>query len=102
MTSEETLKSTQPALVVVVSVLRRPKVARGKPESPRSINWDTNAAGMSNVAAAIVFGGSGRDVTDVMTGGRWVVRERKLQSLDAEALGHDLDRVAAELIRRTG
>ena len=60
------------------------------------------ADGISNVAAAIVFSGSGRDVTDVMTGGRWVVRDRKLLSLDAEELGQDLDRAAAELIRRTG
>lgn len=61
-----------------------------------------SAAETSNVFAAMIFSGSGRDVTDVMAEGRWVVRRRRLVALDEARLGQDLDRAAAELIRRTG
>lgn len=60
------------------------------------------AADVSHLFAAIVFSGSARDVTDVMTDGRWVVRGRRLVALDVARLGEDLDRAAAELFRRTG
>mgnify|MGYP006195664195 CR=1 FL=1 len=47
-------------------------------------------ADRSNLMAGIVFSGSGRDVTDVMAGGRWVVRDRRPVALDVERAGADL------------
>lgn len=61
-----------------------------------------HGAGESNLLAGIVFSGSGRDVTDVMAGGRWIVRSRRLVALDEDEIGEALAEAAAELIRRTG
>ena len=55
----------------------------------------------SNLLAGIVFSGTGRDVTDLMVGGRWVVRDRRLVAQDAERIGAELTHAAEELIRRT-
>lgn len=57
--------------------------------------------GRSNVLAAIVFSATGRDVTDLMVGGRWVVRDRALVTQDGAAVGTALSAAADELIRRT-
>jgi 5-methylthioadenosine/S-adenosylhomocysteine deaminase len=38
--------------------------------------------GRSNVAANLVYAATGSDVTDVMVGGRWIVRRRRLRTLD--------------------
>ena len=56
---------------------------------------------LSNLLANIVFGGTGRDVTDVMVEGRWVVRNRRLLTGDVERIGADLVCAAEELIERT-
>lgn len=61
-----------------------------------------HGAGVSNVFAGIVFSGSARDVTDVMAGGRWIVRGRGLVAADVGAIGQELGEAAEELIRRTG
>lgn len=61
-----------------------------------------HGGGESNLLAGIVFSGSGRDVTDVMAGGRWIVRDRRLVALDVDVIGQELGRAAEELIRRTG
>ena len=57
--------------------------------------------GASNLLAAIVFSATGRDVTDLMVEGRWVVRDRRLVARDAERIGAELVDAAEELIRRT-
>jgi 5-methylthioadenosine/S-adenosylhomocysteine deaminase len=57
--------------------------------------------GGSNLLAAIVFSATGRDVTDLMVQGRWVVRDRRLVARDAERIGAELMDAAEELIRRT-
>ena len=56
----------------------------------------------SNLFASIVFSGSGRDVTDVMVQGRWVVRERRLVPADGTAIAAGLQAAAEELLDRTG
>ena len=57
--------------------------------------------GVSNLLAGIIFSGTGRDVTDVMVEGRWVVRDRRLVAQDVERIGAELMSAAEELIRRT-
>lgn len=54
----------------------------------------------SNVAANLVYAATGQDVTDVMIGGRWVVRDRRLLTADAGAVWNDLSRAAAALYER--
>lgn len=54
----------------------------------------------SNVAANLVYATTGQDVTDVMVAGRWIVRDRKLQTADAHAIWHDLHAAAHELYER--
>lgn len=54
----------------------------------------------SNVAANLVYAATGQDVTDVMVGGRWRVRHRRLLTADAPALWRDLGRAARWLYRR--
>jgi 5-methylthioadenosine/S-adenosylhomocysteine deaminase len=51
----------------------------------------------SNVAANVVYAATGQDVRDVMSGGRWLVRGKRLQAGDAEALWTDLAAAAAHL-----
>ncbi len=50
-----------------------------------------------NVAANLVYGVTGQDVTDVMVAGRWLVRDRVLQSGDTKRIWHDLRAGAHEL-----
>jgi 5-methylthioadenosine/S-adenosylhomocysteine deaminase len=56
----------------------------------------------SNVAANVVFSATGADVRDVMIGGRWAVRDRRLLAADADAILDELGRAAAALGRLTG
>lgn len=51
----------------------------------------------SNVAANLVYAATGQDVTDVMIGGRWIVRDRELQSADANTIWREL-RTAAHVL----
>jgi 5-methylthioadenosine/S-adenosylhomocysteine deaminase len=44
----------------------------------------------SNVAPNLVFAATGADVTDVMVGGGWVVRRRRLQTVDGRAVRRQL------------
>lgn len=53
--------------------------------------------GYSNVVANLIYAATGQDVTDVMIRGRWVVRERKLLTADADALWEELARAATAL-----
>ena len=48
----------------------------------------------SNLASNLVYAATGADVTDVMVGGRWIVRRRRLLTLDARLLWRDLARSA--------
>ena len=50
-----------------------------------------------NVAANLVYGATGQDVTDVMIGGEWVVRRRILQNADQQKIWRDLRDAATEL-----
>jgi 5-methylthioadenosine/S-adenosylhomocysteine deaminase len=43
-----------------------------------------------NVASNLVFAATAADVTDVMVAGRWIVRRRRLMTLDTRALWQDL------------
>jgi cytosine/adenosine deaminase-related metal-dependent hydrolase len=52
------------------------------------------------VAANIVYAATGQDVTDVMIGGRWVVRERRLLNADLETIMTDLADAARDLYDR--
>ena len=54
----------------------------------------------NNVAANLVYAATGQDVTDVMIDGRWIVRERALQTADAQTIWHDLRVAAHELYER--
>jgi len=53
-----------------------------------------------NVAANLVYGATGQDVTDVMIAGRWIVRDRHLQTGDADAIWSALHGGARELYHR--
>src|SRR3569833_409214 len=44
-----------------------------------------------NVAANLVYGATGQDVTDVMVAGEWIVRDKTLQTEDQGRLWHDLN-----------
>ncbi|HEX6559585.1 MAG TPA: amidohydrolase family protein [Longimicrobiales bacterium] len=50
-----------------------------------------------NVAANLVYGATGQDVTDVMCGGEWIVRERTLRAARAEDIWQALQTHAQEL-----
>jgi 5-methylthioadenosine/S-adenosylhomocysteine deaminase len=54
-------------------------------------------AGFDNVAANLVYGATGQDVTDVMIGGSWVVRDRKLQTAGAISIWSELRDAAQRL-----
>jgi 5-methylthioadenosine/S-adenosylhomocysteine deaminase len=54
----------------------------------------------SNVAANLVYAATGQDVTDVMIDGRWIVRDRILQTADAQTIWQDLRGAAHELYER--
>jgi 5-methylthioadenosine/S-adenosylhomocysteine deaminase len=56
---------------------------------------------MTNVAANLVFAATGQDVTDVMVGGQWVVRERRLLPADADPIWHELTHAARVLHEQT-
>ncbi|HSJ09951.1 MAG TPA: amidohydrolase family protein [Longimicrobiales bacterium] len=51
----------------------------------------------TNVAANLVYAATGSDVTDVMVGGRWIVRRRRLRVADAPRLWRRLARHATHL-----
>jgi 5-methylthioadenosine/S-adenosylhomocysteine deaminase len=53
----------------------------------------------SNLAANLVYAATAADVTDVMIGGRWIVRRRRLQGLDGRAIRRTLRSAAATLQR---
>jgi 5-methylthioadenosine/S-adenosylhomocysteine deaminase len=57
-----------------------------------------------NIAANLVYAATGTDVTDVMVGGRWIVRRRRLLTTDARRLWVDLAQAArtmhARLLRK--
>lgn len=53
-----------------------------------------------NVAANLVYAATGSDVTDVMVGGRWIVRRRRLLTIDARVLWSELARAAQQLHAR--
>ncbi len=54
----------------------------------------------SNVAANLVYAATGQDVTDVMIDGRWVVRDRTLQTAPAETIWRELRGAAHVLYDR--
>lgn len=54
----------------------------------------------NNVAANLVYAATGQDVTDVMVDGRWIVRDRLLQTADANSIWTDLRAAAHELYGR--
>jgi 5-methylthioadenosine/S-adenosylhomocysteine deaminase len=56
--------------------------------------------GFDNVAANLVYAATAQDVTDVMIGGRWRVRERRLLGADPDRIWHELDRAARALYDR--
>jgi 5-methylthioadenosine/S-adenosylhomocysteine deaminase len=53
--------------------------------------------GRSNLAANLVYAATGSDVTDVMVDGRWIVRRRRLLTMDAPALWRRLQRAARQM-----
>ncbi|MFW6078761.1 MAG: amidohydrolase family protein [Gemmatimonadota bacterium] len=54
----------------------------------------------SNVAANLVYAATGQDVTDVMIGGRWRVRDRRLAFVDGPRVWRELGRAGRWLYRR--
>lgn len=59
---------------------------------------NTNGA-HGNLAANLVYAATGSDVSDVMIGGRWIVRRRRLLTVDARRLWQRLARHAHSLDR---
>ncbi|MGH7507254.1 MAG: amidohydrolase family protein, partial [Longimicrobiales bacterium] len=56
--------------------------------------------GFSNVAANVVYAATGRDVSDVMVRGRWLVRDGRLLCADAALLWTELAEAARALHAR--
>lgn len=54
----------------------------------------------TNVAANIVFAATGQDVTDVMVAGRWLVRDRQLQTAHADSIWNELESAAGQIHRQ--
>lgn len=54
----------------------------------------------SNITANLVYAATGQDVTDVMIGGRWVVREGQLVPADAEEIWDALSAASRTLDQR--
>jgi len=52
---------------------------------------------LNDLASQIVFGEDGTGVESVMVGGRWVVRERRLLTVDVAALRHKADNAVERL-----
>ena len=52
---------------------------------------------LNDLASQIVFGEDGTGIESVMIGGRWVVRERKLLTVDTEALRRRAEEAVARL-----
>ena len=55
---------------------------------------------VDNVAAGLVHAGTGRDVRDVMAGGRWIVRNGRGVGFNEVAIADELSAAAAELMER--
>jgi 5-methylthioadenosine/S-adenosylhomocysteine deaminase len=58
-------------------------------------------APLHDPVTVLVYNANGRDVTDVMVAGRFLVRDRELLTADAKSLVHDAQQVA-EKVWRTG
>lgn len=56
----------------------------------------------SNLAANVVYSATGQDVTDVMVGGRWIVRDRRLTTADLPRLLSDFQEAALRMHREIG
>jgi cytosine/adenosine deaminase-related metal-dependent hydrolase len=54
----------------------------------------------NNVAANLVFAATGQDVTDVMVGGEWLVRDRRLLQADPDSIWKELAEAADVLHER--
>jgi 5-methylthioadenosine/S-adenosylhomocysteine deaminase len=54
----------------------------------------------ANVAANLVYAATGGDVTDVMVDGRWIVRRRRLLTIDTRELWRQLHSAARQMHRR--
>lgn len=53
-----------------------------------------------NLTPNLVYAATGADVTDVMVDGRWIVRRRRLQTMDARRISRDLESAARKLHRK--
>lgn len=60
----------------------------------------TAGNGATNVAANVVFAATAQDVTDVVIGGEWKVREREPVAFDIDAVVRDLTSAGWELLER--
>lgn len=56
-----------------------------------------HTSGFSNLAANLVYAATGQDVTDVMIGGRWTVRGRRLLTADQDEIAEELYHAARRL-----
>lgn len=54
----------------------------------------------ANLAANLVYAATAADVTDTMVGGRWIVRDRRLLTADAQGLWAELQHAARTLHSR--
>ncbi len=55
---------------------------------------------LHNLVANLVHTAKGSDVTDVMVDGRWLMRNRELQTLDEERILFEAERHAQDMVRR--
>jgi len=55
---------------------------------------------MHDLIANLVHSAKGSDVTDVMVGGRWLMRKRELLTLDEERILYEAERHAREMVQR--
>jgi len=53
-----------------------------------------------SLIANLVHSAKGSDVTDVMVDGRWLMRNRELQTLDEARILHEAERHAQAMVRR--
>ena len=55
---------------------------------------------LHSLIANLVHSAKGSDVTDVMVDGRWLMRQRELQTLEEEQILHEAERHAQAMVRR--
>ncbi len=76
-------------------------LAEGAPADLILVNLDApHMRPLHSLVANLVHSAKGADVTDVMVEGRWLMRDRELQTLDEERILYEAERHAQDMVQR--